>query len=1478
LEFLEQRNLFSVFPLGDSLSVTSDPSAIPLTFGQCRSPVVAMETDGSYVAVWTSQSQDGANAEVYAQRFNASGARDGDPLRVNTCLSGMQTYPNVAIDANGNFVVTWSSLSQDGSGYGIYAQRFDAAGQRLGSEFRVNAHTAGNQDFSAVAMAPDGQFVVTWTSQDQDGDRTGIYGQRFDAAGNKLGGEFRVNTTTAGNQRYSTVAMDSAGRFVVSWTSQDQDGSSGGIYARCYAADGQAVTGEVLVNTTTEGNQQFSAIVMDAGGEFTVAWQSYSARLSTWEIRAQRFNAAGARQGEELLLGQGRHVALALDGTEAFVTAWETYGTTPSAIVVQHFDNAGNKVGSPFTISGEAGKSQQAPSIAMSGERMAALWSGNSASGGQTVSAWPLSLTIPEGLNLAPSVAPIADQTVDEGSTLSLTVTATDPNAGDTLQFSLADAPQGVQIDATSGLLTWTPSESQGPGSYLIRVRVTDSGTPALSGIGSFKVTVGEVSQAPQIDPILDQTIPERQTVTFTVVAHDPDVPAGTLTYSLEPGAPAGASIGAQSGVFSWQPTEAQGPATYSFTVRVTDSGNPALSATRSFAIRVTEVNDPPQLATIADQTIDQGQTLALSLNATDPDIPPHDLVFSVDEGAPTGVQVDPITGALRWVVPLGQTPDTYHITVRVTDNGSPALSDAQTFSVVVNPAFLEPVADQSISEGQTLSVGATLTAPYVSSAMDWSLEPGAPEGAQIDPSTGVFTWTPGESQGSGVYTITIRATDRTTPALTDTVSFQVSVGEVNSPPVLTPIPDQSILAGETLSFSAAASDPDLPAGTLRYRLAPGAPEGAQIDAATGVFTWTPPPAQAPGWYEVTVVVADDATPGLEDSRLVRIEVRSLPPVGGVDWGTLDFFQTAAAPAADGDRYTFHTAHNGLLTVEAMLAADAGNVDLSLVNAAGNVVATSTTATDHERLDVAVVAGEKYTLVITGANSGAAFRVTNLLERKDAGPTVYGTQGEDVLLIEAGSSHRLSVNGVAYDLGGGAVSILSEGYDDRDAATLVGTNYTESLTLRPGVAELDGPRGKIQLAGVPRVTIRGVKGRDAAYMFDSAGVDQFNATKGSGRLWGAGFDNRVEQCPFIFAYSTTGGRDAAELFDSTGDDTFVGTQVNGTLSSTTYLIRARRFEGVQVHSTAGGNDQASLYDSPGTDAFVVEAGASTLSGPGYKHQAIGFHQVFAFANAGGLDAAHLHDTPGDDRFTANPQEVKLQSSDSAWTAYQFERVFSYSLAGGFDVAELTGGAGNDTFVGMPQYGALSGSGYLLRAKYFDEVHAWAGEGGQDVAELYDSRGDDVFKVSPQETSLSGSGFLNVGTGFKQVTATSGRYGRDTAYFWDTSADDRFIGMPTSAALQGGDYKFVATNFDYMHAYATAGGSDYARLFDSAGDDIYDAATDFARLRSKSYVLRAKFFEKVLVTGRAGGLNSALLTDAAFMPTIGDPTHWVLGTK
>ena len=260
------------------------------------SPSIAMDNNGDFVIVWRSYGQDGSNNGIYAKRYDAAGVAQGEEFQVNSYTTSYQTTPSIAMDNDGDFVITWSSSGQDGSRLGVYAQRYDASGASQGSEFQVSTYTTYHQWPASIAMDSDGDFVITWSSDGQDGSGYGIYAQRHDARGVAQGEEFQVNTYTTGYQWFPCIAMDNDGDFVIAWMSDGQDGSDYGIYAQRYNASGVSQGAEFQVNSHTNFSQSNPSIAMDNDGDFIITWDSNEQDGSSWSVYAQHYNAAGVSQ------------------------------------------------------------------------------------------------------------------------------------------------------------------------------------------------------------------------------------------------------------------------------------------------------------------------------------------------------------------------------------------------------------------------------------------------------------------------------------------------------------------------------------------------------------------------------------------------------------------------------------------------------------------------------------------------------------------------------------------------------------------------------------------------------------------------------------------------------------------------------------------------------------------------------------------------------------------------------------------------------------------------------------------------------------------------------------------------------------------------------------------------------------------------------------------------------------------------------
>jgi hypothetical protein len=476
-------------------------------------------------------------------------------------------------------------------------------------------------------------------------------------------------------------------------------------------------------------------------------------------------------------------------------------------------------------------------------------------------------------------------QTVPELSLVSIQFTATDVDVPTNLiSFSLQNAPVGAAIDAASGLFTWTPTETQGPGTYAIKVVATDNGVPPLSATNTINLTVTEVSAAPAITPISDKIVDELVKLTVPVIATDSDIPAQTLTYSLDT-PPAGAAIDPNTGVFTWTPNEGQGPGQYTITVRVRESGAAALSATASFKVTVNEVNSTPTVQLPLPLTRPEMAPITVQPTIVDADIlngqTPNTNHFTFAmQNAPDGATIDPQTGAFAWTPTEAQGPATYQINIIATDDGVPPLSGNATLTINVTEANRAPSItappSQSIPELNQFTAAFTATDPDIpTNTLSFFLVQ-APAGVKLDAATGVLTWTPTEAQGPGNYSIKVAVSDNGAPALFATNTLNLTVTEVNTKPLLSSIPDFVLPINVPLQFTATATDSDIPAQTLTFALdAP--PQGATVDPVTGVFKWTPTTAQGNQQYTLTMRVTESGAAALFDTRSFKISVAGTP-------------------------------------------------------------------------------------------------------------------------------------------------------------------------------------------------------------------------------------------------------------------------------------------------------------------------------------------------------------------------------------------------------------------------------------------------------------------------------------------------------------------------------------------------------------------------------------------------------------------------
>ena len=343
------------------------------TSGAQGDPAITNLSNGGFVVTWTNESnQDGSGYGVFGQMYDASGNTVGAEFQVNTYTSNNQRHPDISGLSDGGFVVTWHSRHQDGDDQGIFGQKFDASGNKAGSEFQVNTHTTSFQQYSAVTSLTDGGFVVTWHDDSgHDGNGYGVFGQKYTSSGSASGSQFQINSTTVSTQAYPSITSLTDGGFIATWTDYSgEDGSAKGIFGQRYDASGNAVASEFQINTQTSGDQSWSDIKSLPNGGFVVTWTGQDA--SGNGIYAQRYSASGDKDGSEFRVntyqnGNEMHSEAAALTDGGYVVIWysDTHpDDTNYGVHGQRFDASGAAVGSQFLVNTDISNAQQYPEIA----------------------------------------------------------------------------------------------------------------------------------------------------------------------------------------------------------------------------------------------------------------------------------------------------------------------------------------------------------------------------------------------------------------------------------------------------------------------------------------------------------------------------------------------------------------------------------------------------------------------------------------------------------------------------------------------------------------------------------------------------------------------------------------------------------------------------------------------------------------------------------------------------------------------------------------------------------------------------------------------------------------------------------------------------------------------------------------------------------------------------------------------------------
>ncbi|NQV43326.1 MAG: cadherin-like domain-containing protein, partial [Rhodospirillales bacterium] len=314
-------------------TTTTGNQALPL-----QSDAVTTLANDDFVVVWNSD--HGGTFDVYMQRFSKAGDPKGGETIINTTTTLAQADADVTGLANGNYVVSWSSWN--GTGYDSYARIYDNTGTAVTAEDQVNTVAAANTSgsYPDVAELSGGGYVVSWSSNDNTNGV--VYAKIYDDSGTALGNEFQVNTTTANLHYWTSVTGLADGGFVTVWATNATTDFN--ILGQRYDASGTAVGGEFTVNSVTASDQIEPEVTSLLGGGFVVTFSSFNEdSASTYGIYAERFESDGTSAGGASLINTGIAIGDQINSAVtalpdgSFVVTWQSSegdGTTDTGVRV----------------------------------------------------------------------------------------------------------------------------------------------------------------------------------------------------------------------------------------------------------------------------------------------------------------------------------------------------------------------------------------------------------------------------------------------------------------------------------------------------------------------------------------------------------------------------------------------------------------------------------------------------------------------------------------------------------------------------------------------------------------------------------------------------------------------------------------------------------------------------------------------------------------------------------------------------------------------------------------------------------------------------------------------------------------------------------------------------------------------------------------------------------------------------------------
>ncbi|MBX3412470.1 MAG: hypothetical protein KF708_07270 [Pirellulales bacterium] len=1394
-------------------AVTNEARVNVTTAGNQQAPVVAMGAQGSVVFAWTTPDLVGIGTDIVARLLLPDGSLSTEFI-VNSGTAtnpigrlGVQKSPAIGIDLSGDFVIAWSSAGQDGSGYGIFAQRYNAAGVPQGVEFQANVSVLGNQEMPSVSLDHDGDFIIAWSgngTQADSEDQSGVFARRFAADGTPLApplgadgvDEFRVNTTIVGTQQFASVGVDGEGDFVIAWSGAgigESGAGASGVFARLFnisgdnagpivtdvqVADAQLKSGTVMTSTFLQMKVIFSERLSQVNGN--LGFDSVT-NPANWSLSRNGVELPGAITHIEFGLNsvtQKWEAILSLDGNGF---AGGTIPLEPGAymLTVRDFiaDTStnfldGNYDGLPglnynhfFTIAdlgGTGGGGQGGQPVGAGGEFVVnTTFAGTQNQpavamdgAGNFVAVWRGPTTLPSSADPTIVIPAGATSVFFQLFDAAGNKIGTEQQIIESAAVSSINLAPAVARDRDGNfMIVWTgsgPHDSVGIYAQPFTPTGTPRGAPFL---------VNTFTQGLQFEPAIDMGPGGDFVISWTSSGQDGDLDG---VYAQRYGSN-GSKIG---GEFRVNSTSANRQ----------DQSRVALDHNGNFVI-------------IWESFAQDGSSWGIFGQRYNAAAQPVGGEFSVNTttNGPQRLADVAMDADGDFVVTwqsLGQDGSGYGIYARRFTRTGGAGDEFRVNATTLNYQQTPSIA---------MDAAGNFTIVWTSFGHD---EDGN-----------------GTKDGNGIYARSYRAD-----------GIEVTRAGTNTP------------LGEYHINERVEGDQTQPAIAMdsngNFVVIWTGQDATPIGTSTGIFgkRFRVSAAQ-------TIVGVGSSGAGQSGGTSGNVPVNSSS--GGSSGSSAGSSNAGGSNSGGGNANTQVAPPPTEMTVN-------GTTGFDLFEfIAGPTLASSTLRLNGK--------------VINVPQSVTSFRLNGF----GGGDRVVinGSDADEIAELWAGT---VKFRGSGYEIVAADMPNISVfGNGGKNTMIIHGSSRSEVLTMTasrttlaaPGVYSNEG-------YGFAHTEVYSGGGNDQARLFDTPGNDVLTASASSVRLRGAGYDNRAYGFAQVETTASV-GNDVAVMYGSAGNDVLIAAPGNTRLYGAGFDNRAYGFRQIEANSS-GGKDFAQLYDSAGNDVLMTSPSNSRLYGASFDHRVYGFNQVESYSRSGN-DVAFMYDSAGNDVMMAAPKNVRMNGANFDNRAYGFSLVETLS-ANGNDVARMYDSIGNDVLLAAVGNVRLWGGGFDNRAYGFRQVEGYSNS-GNDTALMYDSAGDDTLTAAPRNVRFVGNGFDNRAIGFAHVESNS-RSGLDTAMMYDSAGNDTFISGVGTAQLKGVGFDNRAYGFRKVQAIGS-GGVDSASMYGSQGANILvaDLALQTTRLTTANVETVVERFAQVMAQGSGTSLDQATLIDSVLDDTL-----------